>query len=504
MPARRPSRNNPNPDELHELLAAIASAAAVEVRESGERLAELDGFRFEIRHRGAQTLLHLWSQDRTLVRRVLRVLESSAGHLVLEVQRFGRKKPARLEFACADALMPGGRLTREKFRARFREILVEQFPDEDVESLTAAPDLEHSFSGQYVRGVQSRGGPRGRAWAVLAVSQEEDAATIDSALSFGLLWLDWTRQRKQHAVVEGLRLFLPAQSTAAAMHRMKGLGPAARVELYELDETWRRARPIDAQDTGNRASWLVPRREIEQTLAAARGEIDRLCALLPNSSDAFDATVPSGTREVALRFRGLEFARWRDGHMSCGLPDLGLAPHATPLEELLQKLATHRHPLADDTNHPLYRAQAERWLEAMVLRDPTRVDPRLDPRHLYRQVPASLLADRGVMDLLGMTRDGRLAVIELKATEDVHLALQGLDYWLRVRAHQQQGDFQRYAYFPGMELQQAPPLLYLVAPGFRFHPATDILLRYFSPEVAVTRVGLNENWRQGLRVVFRQ
>ena len=44
-------------------------------------------------------------------------------------------------------------------------------------------------------------------------------------------------------------------------------------------------------------------------------------------------------------------------------------------------------------------------------------------------------ADRGMLDLLGVTDDGRLAVIELKADEDLHLALQGLDYWVRVRWH---------------------------------------------------------------------
>ena len=119
-------------------------------------------------------------------------------------------------------------------------------------------------------------------------------------------------------------------------------------------------------------------------------------------------------------------------------------------------------------------------------------------------MPAFAAGDRGVIDLLGVTRAGRLAVVELKAAEDIHLPLQAVDYWLRVRWHHRQDDFRRYGYFTGVELQQEPPLLYLVAPGFRFHPSTDIVLRYLSPEVEVTRVGLNENWRRGLRVVFRQ
>src|SRR2546422_11681386 len=87
---------------------------------------------------------------------------------------------------------------------------------------------------------------------------------------------------------------------------------------------------------------------------------------------------------------------------------------------------------------------------------------------------------------------------------DTPLTLQAVAYWLRVRWPHERDDFHRYGYFPGIELQQKPPLLYLVAPGLRFHPASDILLRSLSRHMEVLRVGLNENWRRGLRVVLRQ
>jgi hypothetical protein len=32
----------------------------------------------------------------------------------------------------------------------------------------------------------------------------------------------------------------------------------------------------------------------------------------------------------------------------------------------------------------------------------------------------------------------------------------------------------------------------------------DIVLRYLSPEIEVARIALAENWRRGLKVVFRQ
>src|SRR5579875_840105 len=143
-----------------------------------------------------------------------------------------------------------------------------------------------------------------------------------------------------------------------------------------------------------------------------------------------------------------------------------------------------------------------------------RLIPRFDPRFVYSQVPAIAGAsDRGMLDLLGMTRDGRLAVIEVKASDDLQLALQGLDYWIRVRHHHTaaQGpavsggnDLQRHGYFRGVELSPLPPRLYLVAPALQIHPATETVLRYLSPKVEWTLLALDERWRQEVRVVWRK
>jgi hypothetical protein len=92
----------------------------------------------------------------------------------------------------------------------------------------------------------------------------------------------------------------------------------------------------------------------------------------------------------------------------------------------------------------------------------------------------------------------------LKATEHIHLALQAAGYWRHVRHHLERGDLSRYGYFPGLQLQATSPLVYLVAPALRFHPATDDLLRYLAPEAEVVRVGLAESWRRDVRVVMRQ
>jgi hypothetical protein len=132
------------------------------------------------------------------------------------------------------------------------------------------------------------------------------------------------------------------------------------------------------------------------------------------------------------------------------------------------------------------------------------LEPSIREEFVYVQVPAFAGGDRGMIDLLSVTRSGRLLVIELKANEDLHLPLQGLDYWLRVRQVHAARELQKHGYFPGVELSDAPPLLMLVAPALRIHPANETVLRHLKTEVDWTLIALDEHWRQRRRVIFRK
>jgi hypothetical protein len=94
-------------------------------------------------------------------------------------------------------------------------------------------------------------------------------------------------------------------------------------------------------------------------------------------------------------------------------------------------------------------------------------------------------------------------ILEMTAGENPELPLQAADYWDHIWRHNAQG-FTRSGYFSGLQLQPDPPIVYLVAPALRFHPTTETILRYLSPELQVIRVGLADSWRRGLRVVMRQ
>ncbi len=370
--------------ELGRALETLTVSGRGEIREDGKWFAELAGLHCEVHTRGKNPLVHLWTGERNLTRRIVRIREQSENRIVLEVQRFGCARPGRLEFLRTDSRRTAGRIGREEFRIWLRRFLGERFPDATVESLTTAPDLENSLSGLYVRGRMREGR---RTWAVLAVSPSENAAAVEGVLASGILWLDWTRAHAQRQAVEGMRLSAPEGASCVVSQRALGLSPAARTEIFEFRERDSWTRRVDCADAGNLESWLVPRQEAEASLEAAHRAIARIHPLalhMPPAGD--DITVRSipQTGEVALCFRGLEFGRWSREGISFGLGDARerLSEATEPaLDALMRGLDTYRSPNASDANHPLYRAAPERWIETLVVQDPTRLDAQLDQRH---------------------------------------------------------------------------------------------------------------------------
>jgi hypothetical protein len=371
-------------------------------------------------------------------------------------------------------------------------------------------DLERSFGPAYARGLLRRGRT---ASAVLGVNGQETQGTMDGALTIGLLWLDHCRQQLAgRAVVEGLKLFLPAGCSAVVRERMAHLDRnAARFELFEVSEREDALHPLDTADRGNIATRLVRCPDAAAVRERFRESAARVTALAPGAD-----VVVLDSSQVAFRLRGLEFARARLAPQKGSFRNVeeiafGVGPYEAVLGDdnaedfagFVSTLSQVRRP-DGPRDHALWRMQPERWLESLVLRAVSALDSRFDAGAVYSQVPAFAASDRVMIDVLTVTRDGQLAVLELKAGEDLHLPLQGLDYWARVNWHHQRGEFQRFAYFPGRELSPSPPILLLVAPALHVHPATDALLRYLSPEIDCTLLGIDERWREGVRVIFRK
>jgi hypothetical protein len=495
--ARRPL----GPSEAEQLRAALEQLTGgedVEVWEDGHRLPGLPAPRFELRGDG-RWVLHIWSQDRSLVRPVAALLELSADRIRLAVERLGRSRLSRLEIIRQERTPRRARQDREQFLGRLQWMLRQQFPDEQLQGLTMAADLEHSLPDSYARGWTVRGR---QAWAVVAVPWGAGTQTAEGSLTVALVWHRQLRMRLEVPVL-GVRLVVPPGCEATVAHRAAALRPDVEFELYCWSPDEATAREVDLRDRGNRLSRLMAASESAGLLAQVRSLDTLLRSLAP---EAITVAALPASGEVVWRFRGLEFACWRSGQLWFGLgPQRQLLTEGnwSSLAALVHELATHRVPRPPDRHHPFYRAARERWLESVVMADPARIDPRLDPQRLYSQVLLLAGGERGRVDLLGVRRDGRLAVLELKADESFHLVLQAVDYWLHVRRHQLEGDLERLGYLPG-GAPLAPPVLYLVAPALRFHPQTETLLQYLLPEIPVCQVGINESWREGLDVVWRR
>lgn len=495
---------------VREFLAASRDALIIE---DGQVLFDLATAQYSISSEKGRCLLHLWSEERNLVREVVD-LEAKNGLLALSVRRFAQARPVKLEICRnRDRRTPTAqKATRNRYARLLERVLRRQMPDWQLDKsrLTTTMDLEQSFSPVYARGLLRKGRS---AFAVLGVNQEETQAAVDASLTFGLLWLQACREREAgHCLVEGLRLYVPARTSATLQIRLAHLDQnAAKFQLFELEERDESFTPTDFTDQGNINTRLL--RCPDATLVRSRfaQSIARVLALAPQA----EAAVLSSS-EVALRLYGLEIARVRvtnvpgtfrvEEEIIFGPPgyETRLTEETEPaFAEFISTVVAARCA-EGDRHDPLWRMYPERWLESLVFKNVAAVDSRLDPAHVYSQVPAFSASDRAMIDVLTCTREGRLAVLELKADEDIHLPLQGLDYWARVLWHHNRGEFQQHGYFTGVQLSPRPPLLLLVAPSLRVHPAVDTLLRYFSPQIEWMLVGVDENWREGIRVIYRK
>jgi hypothetical protein len=481
------------------------------IREGCEHLFDLSESKYSISGEHNRCLLHVWSAERNLVRRVLD-MGAKNDVLRLSVQRLGQSVPSKLEICRnRDRRTPNARrASRLAYLQKLKRILKRHFSGFTVGELRTSPDLERSFGPIYCRGLLHRGQS---AFAVFGVNDRETQSSIDAALTFAILWLDLCRQNLVgRKVVEGLKLFVPARTSIMTRQRMACLHPGAGSwQLYEFDEREDTLSAIDLADRGNLFTRLVPLADESSTRSRFAPAIARILDCMPEAE-----IVALSPAEIAFRHRGLEFARACLEHDPGSLHTtidivFGLGrsqrkltdSNAAEFLQLIRSIGEARH-CDGPRDHPLWRSHPECWLESLVARDISVLDELLESGPVYSQVPAFSAADRAMIDVLALTRSGRLAVIELKADEDVHLPLQGVDYWSRVAWHHAREEFQRFGYFPGRTLSAEPPQLLLVAPAFHIHPGTDTLLRYISPQIDWTLLAIDERWREKVRVVFRK
>lgn len=526
----RPGAGRLSPGKLAESIEEyLSDHPAAAVLEDGRVLFDMRTARYAVTEQHGRCLLQLWSEERNLMRTVVE-LQKRAQCLRIMTRRMGAAKLQALELVpTSDRRTPTARDAARKGYLRLLErALGRRFIGSKVDGLRSAMDLEHSFGPAYVRGRLLRGTA---ADAVIGVSASESGAMVDGILTLGVLWLDHCRQKgdgRRH--FGGLKVIVPAGAWRTTAERMAWLNhEAADFQLFTLDELSEELEAVDFRDTGNLDSRLVHAFSAPAAIERCKAGVARLMELVPEAATDRVEVQASSASEVGLHLHGLEFARVRHGFAANSFTSedeitFGAGANETPLtdenegicRELLERLFRSRQPDGTHTD-PLFRLQPERWLEAELRSGIAELFPGLRRDLLYTQVPALSTGDRGLLDLLTLDRNGRLAVIELKADEDLHLPLQALDYWIRVRAlnaDRQPGAgnpggralsaFERQGYFSGAEVSPLEPWLLLAGPALRIHPANEPVLRYFSPHVEWELIALSEHWRRDLKIVFRK
>jgi hypothetical protein len=497
-----PERANSRSGEIRLAIERfLASSRQPVLIEAGEDPLTIARDTFAVTARENLVVIECWSAARNLVRRVRSVVTERRGTLELEIERFGSRtgKLMLIDLADPSHRTAGTRGARLKYRERFRRSLHRQFPDWRIVELSAEADLQHSLSPSFPRALLRKG-----AAGIAAIGAPEDALSPEGALSFGLIWLDYLRTREKRLtglIIEGLAIFVPVGAESTTCHRVRHLNSGVARSWVFVHGPGGDEDPIEPADYTNFDTHLNPYR---RALAESRPEliawVDRIAGIEGvQRRDNVDGS-------VTLAVRGLAFARATSHELAFGIDRKHVAASAAQvgeIEQLARGLAAMRCADAADRLNPLYLRHPEAWFESQVRGSIEALDATLHSYPIHGQVPNFATGERSVIDLLAVNRDGVLVVIELKASQDIHLPLQALDYWMRVKWHLDRGEFAGRGYFPGIALRNDAPKLLLVAPALDFHPSNETVLRFFAKDVQVERVGVGIEWKRDLRVMFR-
>lgn len=375
-----------------------------------------------------------------------------------------------------------------------------------IERAALSPGTRASQPGRYARILLHRKQMR---IAVTGPVVESHPASVDTFLSSAILWFNRTSKRIKPPYIEQLWLVVPVEMLKALLFRVALLrdGLKRAIRVMSLDDDLTSLTPVECLEWRD----LWKKRVARFPSVPAATITSQTNAIIAEAPEAID--VVHARHGETLRYFGLPFARVRSllgiERLWFGLQSSGrsLLDEASRREwdSLLRDLRIYRSPWATDHSHAFYRLAGEAWLESLLRRDITKLDPGLIIAPLHAQFRTGRGGKLGIrpIDLLALRQDGRLVVIELKVSEDREHVLQGADYWRRVEAHRRRGHIARAKLFGDLKIKDEPPLVYLVAPTLRVHASFQTLASCITSDIEIYRFDINEDWRAGVRVMRR-
>ena len=453
-------------------------------------------------------LLGCWTEEGTRSWKIFS-WEWTGEKLTFEAsRRLGAERPIieLVPRASATAIALTVKAARQARCAALAQLVCANQTGAKVERVSLSPGARRGQPGRYARILLRLKHERVAVTGLVSAGRPSDA---DAFLAASLLWFKRTSERARAPYIQQLRLIVETDLVRPVLQRVALLRQSLRdaITIYEVDQQLTELALVDVPTReelwNRRLRRFPPMLPAELSHAAAR-----IKSIVPNAID-----IVSARQGETLRYFGLPFARVRR-LMGSERVWFGLEGSSRRLldekserefQNLLIDLQEHRAADAADRRHALYRNAAEAWLESSLRRDITKLDPGLiiAPLHAqFRTAPGGTISVRPI-DLLALRHDGRLAVIELKVAEDREHVLQGVDYWQRVEAHRRRGHISKAKLFGNRKIKNEPPLIYLVAPTLRVHPAFNTLARSIAPDIEIYRFDINEDWRAGVRVMRR-
>jgi hypothetical protein len=423
-------------------------------------------------------------------------------------RRMGAERPLieLVPRAAASAIALTVKNARQQRAAQLGELACATQSGAKVERAALSPGARRGQPGRYARIILRQKHQRVAVTGSVAASKASDA---DAFLASALLWFKRSGDRPRPPYIQQLWLVVERDLVKPISQRVALLRSSLReaIAVFEVDQKLTEMKPVDVP--AREELWKRKLARFPPIPAGESSEIAR--RLIELAPDAID--VVSARHGETLRYFGLPFARVRrlmeTERLWFGVEGgrRKLLDEKTDNEwrNLLTDLLEHRRAQAADHHHALYRNAAEAWLESLLRRDITRLDPGLiiAPLHAqFRTARGGVLGVRPI-DLLALRQDGRLVVIELKVAEAREHVLQGVDYWQRVEAHRRRGHIVRAKLFGDRKISNESPLVYLVAPTLRVHPAFTTIARSIDPDIEIYRFDINEDWRAGVRVMRR-
>jgi hypothetical protein len=421
-------------------------------------------------------------------------------------RRMGAERPVieLIPRASARAIAATVRTARQLRCRQLAEFACSLQAGAKVERATLSPGIRRGQPGRYARIVL-----RLKHLRIGVTASVANASDVDAFLSSALLWFRRTSERARPPYVRQLWLIVETDLLKPTLQRIALLRESLKdaISIHGINDTWTELQPVTCLERKD----LWKRRIARFPPLPERAISESASMMVAQAPEAID--VVYARHGETLRYFGLPFARVRrlmdservwfgiEGSQRRMLDEK--SEHEW--EDLLVNLRDLRSANALDHRHVLYRNAAEAWLESLLRRNITKLDPGLIIAPLHAQFRTARGGRLGVrpIDLLALRRDGRLVVIELKVSEDREHVLQGADYWQRVEAHRRRGHISRARLFGDCPIRNEAPLVYLVAPTLRVHPAFQTLARCIAPDIEIYRFDINEDWRAGVRVMRR-